>query len=156
MTHPQTELIAYLRDELGPIERDRVEAHLAACAECRREQEAFRAILGGLTAEPSAGPDLHWGRYRAEVREKLEARKATRRWWARPLPLALSGAVAAGLVAMIWLGGYREPNRPDIATAEELMFGGRLDMLRQYEVVERLDLLEDLDVIGSLDRLGEG
>jgi anti-sigma factor RsiW len=159
MTHPKTELIAYLQGELGPAERERVEAHLAACAECRREQEAFREILGGLAAAPAPVPDLHWGRYRAELREKLTPRRAPRRWLGQPLSLALSTAVAGALVAVIWFGGGREPNRLDTTSPEELALGRRLDLLRQYEVVEHLDLLEDLDVIGDLDRLilrGEG
>ena len=153
MTHPQTELIAYLRDELAPAERQRVEAHLVACAECRHEQEAFAQILGGLAATPPPGPDLHWGSYRAELREKLEARRARGRWFGRPLPLALSAAMAGLLVVAIWVGIDREATRHDITTAEEVVLGRRLEMLRQYEVVEQLDLLEDLDMIGSLDRL---
>lgn len=159
MTHPQRELIAYLQGELGPAEREQVETHLAACAECRREQEAFREILGGLATAPSPVPDPHWGRYYAELREKLTAQRAPRRWLGWPRPLALSTAVAGALVAVIWFGGDREPNRLDITSSEELVLGRRLDMLRQYEIVERLDLLEDLEVIGDLDRLtprGEG
>lgn len=159
MTHPQTGLIAHLRGELGPAEREEVEAHLAACAGCRREYEAFREILAGLTAAPSPEPDLHWGRYRAELRAKLEARTVRRHWLLRPLPLTLSTAMAGALLAVLWLGGHREPARPDLTPVEEAVLGERLDMLREYRVVEQLDLLEDLDVIGQLDRLaprGEG
>ena len=38
-------------------------------------------------------------------------------------------------------------------TLEEAVIGGRLGLLQQYAVVERLDLLEELDVIRNLDRL---
>jgi hypothetical protein len=34
-----------------------------------------------------------------------------------------------------------------------MAIGGRLDLLTQYPVVERLDLYEDLDVIRGLDEL---
>ena len=117
--------------------------------EAIRTLESQRAILGDEVVDSSL----------AILREKLTARRAPRRWLGRPLPLALSTAVAGALVAVIWLGGGREPNRLDGTSPEELVLGRRLDMLRQYEVFEQLDLLEDFEVIGDLDRLtlrGEG
>ena len=36
---------------------------------------------------------------------------------------------------------------------EEAVLGTRLDLLREYPIVERLDMLEDLDVIRQLDGL---
>jgi anti-sigma factor RsiW len=154
MTHPTTDLLAHLRGELTPAEHERVTAHLAGCAECRREQAAFRTILTGLAVAPAPVEEPHWGRYRAELHEKLDARRARSRglWW-RPLPWALSGAAVAALAIVLWLGGQREPGRQDFVALEEAAIGGRLELLQQYRTVERLDMLEDLDVIGQLDRL---
>ena len=152
MTHPQTELIAHLRGELGQAERRQVEAHLEACVACRREYEALRQVLAALAA-PTPEAEPHWGRYRAELREKLEARRAPRRWLLRPLPLALSAAMAGVLVAVFWLGGDREASRNGLTPVEQAVLGERLDMLRQYRVLQQLDMLEDLDLIGQLDRL---
>src|SRR6266849_3131546 len=85
--HPETELIAYLKDELPPASREAVVRHVDGCAECREALVAFRGLPEGLNS------------------------------------------------------------------FEEVVLGTRLDLLRQYPVVERLDLLEDLDVIRQLDGL---
>src|SRR5436309_15269635 len=59
------------------------------------EFEQFRDILDELARAAPTPPDVHWGRYRAELREKLEVRRVRRRarWW-RPVPLALSAGLA--------------------------------------------------------------
>jgi anti-sigma factor RsiW len=159
MTHPTTELLAHLRGELAPAEQGRVTAHLADCAECRREQAACAAILAGLAAAPAPVDEPHWGSYRAQLREKLDARRAPRRWLLRPLAWGLPAVAVGTLAVVLWLGVRPEPGRQDLAALEEVAIGGRLELLQQYRAVERLDMLEDLDVIGQLDRLapqGEG
>jgi anti-sigma factor RsiW len=144
MKHPTTELIAYVTETLSPSERAGVEEHLATCADCRREREAFVTVLADLRRSLPTAPEPHWGRWRAELRGRLEARPS--RWrWLRPLPTALSFALAAGLLAIVWIGHERPPRGPELAAMEE--------------VLERLDLLEDLELIHDLDRLaarGEG
>jgi anti-sigma factor RsiW len=140
MQHPTSELIAYLSGELAPADRERVDAHLAGCAECRRARDAFREILDGLRASAPAPPEVHWGRWRAELRAKVEARGRRRRWWLSPVPVALSAALAGVLLVFAWQGGVRHAPRPDLPSVEEV-------------AVEQLDLLEDLELIGHLDRL---
>lgn len=121
------------------------------------EFERFRDILDELARGVPAPPDVHWGRYRAELREKLEARLVKRRarWW-RPVPLALSASLA-GLLLFFALfaiqSGRQNTTGVDFAAVEEAAIGGRLGLLEQYQVVERLDLLEEFDVILDLDRL---
>ncbi len=144
MNHPTTELIAYLTDALSPQERAGIEAHLATCADCQRERDGFAAVLADLRRSLPTAPEPHWGRWRAELGGRLEARQ--HRWrWLRPLPMALSAALAAGLLAVVWIGHERQAPRPELAAMEE--------------VVERLELLEDFELIHDLDRLttqGEG
>jgi anti-sigma factor RsiW len=148
--HPETELIAYLRDELTAEARARVDAHLAACAECRAELDGFSGALHALRAGSPAPPDVAWPRYRAELRARLNARRRRGSWWGRPLPLALATALTAILVVLALEG----PDRRDETLAfEDPALGHRLELLREYPVVERLDLLEDLDVIRQLDGL---
>lgn len=159
MTHPTTELIAYLIGDLTPAEREQVEKHLGGCEGCRRERDAFQAVLGDLRAEAPPPPDLPWERWRSELRARLKGRARRRPWWRQPVPLALSTAAAAALVVTVWLGPWRELPRADLASIEEAVLGGRLELLSQYSLVERLDLLEDLEVIRQLDELaprGEG
>lgn len=154
MRHDETAIVPYLRGELGDAERRELEAHLAACADCRAVADDFSAVLATLAAEPEA-PAVHWGAYRAELRGKLDARRGRRttavRWW--PVSLALSGALAGVLVFFAIDHTGREPRTAEMTPVEEAVIGGRLDLLRQYSVVERLDLLEDLEVIRHLDGL---
>jgi anti-sigma factor RsiW len=159
--HPETELIAYLKDELAPASRETVARHLDGCAECRDTLAAFRKLLDGVAA--TAAPPVQWARYRAELRLRLQAQAESRRWawWRRPLPMAVSAGLAAAVVALVILApsAWREDRRARTAEGlngfEEVVLGTRLDLLRQYPIVERLELLEDLDVIRQLDGLAE-
>jgi anti-sigma factor RsiW len=144
MDHLTTDLIAYVMDDLSPTERARVESHLAACVECRDQRDAFRTLLDGLRASTPTPPEVHWGRWRADLRGKLEARTARNRWWLRPVPATLAVGMAAALAAVVWLGDDRVSRGPDVAAVEELVLSDRLDTL---------DLLEDIEVIRNLDRL---
>jgi len=112
-----------------------------------------RDILDTLARTAPAPPDVHWGRYRAELREKLETRRARRTWWRRPVPVALSASLAGVLLFFAVWGGHRNGTGTDLTALEEAVLGGRLGLLQQYAVVERLDLLEELDVIRNLDGL---
>lgn len=157
MRHPETELIPYLRGGLSPPDRERVASHLAGCADCRRAVETFRRLLEELERSAPRPPEVNWGRYRAELRARLESRvqprSQARRWWWRPVPLTL----AAGLVGVLLLfavqSGLRQARLDDLTAFEETVIGSRLDLLQQYALFERLDLLEDFEVIRQLDRL---
>jgi anti-sigma factor RsiW len=155
--HPETELIAYLRNELPPASRETVARHLEGCDSCRETSAAFQALLDGL-AHGGAVPAVHWPRYRAELRARLEARTGQRRWvwWRHPLPVAVSAGLATALVVVALLAPsvWREERRAESLNGfEEVVLGTRLDLLREYPVVEHLDLLENLDVIRQLDGL---
>jgi anti-sigma factor RsiW len=159
--HPGTELIAYLKDELPPASREAVARHVDGCAECRETLVAFRRLLEGLGRAAESGPPVHWARYRAELHARLEASAERRRaaWWRRPLPVAVSAGLAAAILVLVFVApsAWREERRARTLEGlngfEEVVLGTRLDLLRQYPVVERLDLLEDLDVIRQLDGL---
>ena len=121
------------------------------------ELEQFRDLLDDLAHAVERPPDIHWSRYRAELRAKLEARLERRRtWWRRPVPLALSaslaGALAVGALVVVQ-SGRQSGTGADLAAVEEAAIGDRLELLEQYRVVEQLDLLEEFDVIRDLDRL---
>jgi anti-sigma factor RsiW len=160
--HPETELIAYLKDELPPRSHETVARHLEGCADCRSTLADFRTLLAGV-ARLSPGQQVTWQRYRAELRQRLESEAGRRRWswWRRPFPLAVSAGLAVAVLALVVLAPSAWRNERRVRTVdglngfEEAVLGTRLDMLRQYPVVERLDLLEDLDVIRQLDGLEE-
>jgi hypothetical protein len=155
--HPDTAFVPLLRDELTPAEHARVTAHIATCAACGRSLQETREVLARLAGSRPAVPDVHWGAYRAQLRERLHAPRATRAAWRRfmrPVPLAASAVTAALLVALASQTTFR-PGDPasDVAAFEEVVIGDRLPLLQQYPVMEHLDLLEDLDIIRQLDRL---
>lgn len=151
--HPETELIPYLRGELGAAEAERVARHLEACGHCRGALNELGRTLDELRHSAPAPPAIHWGRYRAELSTKLgeRGRGQTPRWWRRPVPLTVAAGLAGLLAVVVVQEGIR--GREDLLAFEEAVIGGRLGLLQQYRVVERLDLLEDLDVIRQLDRL---
>ncbi|MGH7275956.1 MAG: anti-sigma factor family protein [Candidatus Rokuibacteriota bacterium] len=151
--HLETDLVPYVRGELDPAERERVARHLDECADCRQDADDLRELLSKLALSAPPAPAIHWGRYRAELGEKLEARRARRAWWGRPLPLVLSAGLAGLLLVFAVWGGRQSGSGVDLVTLEEAVIGGRLGLLQQYAVVERLDLLEELEVIRNLDRL---
>jgi anti-sigma factor RsiW len=153
MRHEDTRIVPYLRNELSETEAQAVAAHLAGCVACRTTANDFRETLALLAESAPVAPAVHWGRYRAELREKVERRRLTgrTRWW--PVSVALSGALAAVLIFLAVQDGPRDARTAELRAMEETVIGGKLELLRQYSLVERLDLLEDLDVIRHLDGL---
>jgi anti-sigma factor RsiW len=155
--HPSERLMPYLRGELASAERAGVEAHLQGCGECRAALADFAAIASRLERAPDPAPPIHWGSFRAELRETLARRTAgggrARRWSLRPL----SAALAAGLAVVVLYLGMPGPNGRapvgDQATVENAVLASRLDLIKELDLVQQLDLLEDFDVIGRLDRL---
>jgi hypothetical protein len=152
MWHPETELSALLRGELSGPAYDRVTQHVAGCAECRSVRDDLQTILRDLGRTVPSPPTVAWARYRAELHEKRVARAGQRRsaWWRWPAPLALATGLAAVLVFLALEGG-RAPYTKNAATFDEAAIGRRLELLRDYRVVERLDLLEDWEILRNLD-----
>jgi anti-sigma factor RsiW len=153
MRHPDTELVAFVSGELAGPARDRVAGHLASCPACRATRDYFRDALHALRGGAPEPPAVHWARYRAELHQKLEARQerrwAARAWWRWPVPLALSAGLAGILLFLAVHGGLRPAER--ILGREEAAIAPRLELLRNYGIVERLDLLEDFDILTTLD-----
>jgi anti-sigma factor RsiW len=151
--HPDTDLVPYLRGELPPAERERVARHLEECPDCKQDTELLRDLLGNLAHAIGEPPEISWPRFRAELRAKLEARRALVPWWRRPMPLALSASLAGALLLVAVWGGRELSRSPDTIGPEEVAIGSELGLLQDIRTVERLDLLEDFEVINNLDRL---
>jgi anti-sigma factor RsiW len=154
--HPDTDLVPYLRGELPPADRERVVRHLEECPDCRQDTEQLRDLLGQLSRSIGQPPEVNWVHYRAELREKLEARREQRVWWWRPAPLVLSASLAGALLLLAVWSGRETSTGADPFTLEEAAIGRQLGFLQEYQVVEQLDLLEDLDLIRDLDGLASG
>lgn len=118
-------------------------------------EDEFRDLVQELRRTAPAPPPIHWGAYRAELRDKLERRRTpsawtwTWSWKSRPLQIA----VATSLVAVLAWVGLPGHQGPDLGLVENSILASRLDLIVQLGVVQRLDVLEDFDVISRLDRL---
>jgi hypothetical protein len=117
--------------------------------------EEFKEVIAELRRTAPAPPPVHWGAYRAELREKLEHGGSRGwAWWNRPLrPFQM--AVAASFVAVLVYIGLPGPGQlpNDPTTMENAILASRLDVIAHLDVVQKLDLLEDFDVIERLDSL---
>jgi anti-sigma factor RsiW len=158
--HVDEWLIDHVRGELDVADRAQVDAHLVACDDCRASRERFGALMTELARTAPPPPPIHWGTYRAELRQRLERRTSARAggsgwlwaWLARPLP----ALVAAGLVALLVMAGLPGGGRtPDPLALDNTILACQLDMIARLDVVQQLDLLEDFNVIGELDELPE-
>jgi len=154
--HVHELLVDHLRGDLEGPERARVDAHLAGCAECRAAREGFARIVAALAETAPPAPPIHWGAYRAELRERIERAGAGRgarwAWLGRPVPALVAAALVAALV-VAGLPGLRGPGAPDPLALDNTILASRLDMIARLDVVQDLDLLEDFNVINELDEL---
>lgn len=89
-----------VNDTLEPAVRARVDAHVAACAECRAELAREQRFVEVVEAAPvvELAPQAGLG----EVLARIDRRERRRRWWlpltrfAHPLPVAV--ALQAGVI----------------------------------------------------------
>ena len=114
MKHPnENELIGYREGELAA--REEITAHLAGCADCRRELERIDAVLAALDALPVEDPGADYGQHVwQQIAPRLGKRPA--RWrdsllgirgvagWFAPRRWAAIGAVAVLVVAAFVAG----------------------------------------------------
>lgn len=89
--------MAYLYEEIDPVERSRIEAHLARCGACRAEVNALRAVRNELPAWAPPERDLGF-----TIVDRAQSAAPARRWvmpaWglaaAATLVLAAAAAIA--------------------------------------------------------------
>lgn len=122
----------YCEGSLSEAMRERVEAHLRVCADCRRELQFTQAIWRGLSTMPEIAlpSDLH-ARIMTHVRANTRAREAQGRvafWrWAG------AAAVAAGLFVMGFFAaqsdgvqatfGFKAPSPPPVESLQPVQAG---------------------------------
>jgi anti-sigma factor RsiW len=153
--HVDEWLFDHVRGDLDPAERARVDAHLAACRDCQASRDRFAGLMTELARTAPAPPPIHWGAYRAELRERLERRSSVWSWLVKPMPALVAGGLVAVLVMAGLPGGVRSPGVPDPLALDNTILASQLDMIARLDVVQQLDLLEDFNVIGELDELPE-
>jgi anti-sigma factor RsiW len=128
MTHPaETSLALLAGGELGVWTRWRIGRHLAACPQCRRQAEEFRAAREQLRHSISDMPEgVNWDRLAAEIRGNIRVglaagecvgpveRRPARPRWQRAVILA---PVVVPVVALLLLGVWLGVPRPQAGKA---------------------------------------
>lgn len=120
----------------------------------RMPEDEFKDLIAELRSSAPEPPPVHWGAYRAELREKLQ-RRGSRGWAGWSLLGPFQVAMAAGFVAvLIYIGLPGHGQLPgDPAAMENAILASRLDVITRLDMVQKLDVLEDFDVIERLDSL---
>jgi anti-sigma factor RsiW len=129
-------LLSRLLDErLEADEQLQLESHLAGCASCRAELDAWRSISERLRAEPAAAvpPFLAEKAWRAALAPR-PAPSFAERFIAVCRPAALAGALAA---AVLWLGPMLQ-SRSGSASAEEIVPRDAIELAQSVWIEEAL------------------
>jgi hypothetical protein len=115
MHHPsETDLALYAGNDLGTVDRLRVEWHLRTCGRCQQEVTEFSSIRAE-TARNAAEPDVNWDRLAAEMKANIRlglqagecvapfgTREPIRASWSWAV-LAAAAIVAVAAAGEIWI-----------------------------------------------------
>lgn len=140
------EWIGYVDGRLSAEERHRIEAHLAACGDCRARAEEFGNLWKALDETPAIEPSLGFD---AQLRRRIAAEPRRPRLFSLvPQPrLALSLALLAAmtvLVAKLPLGNPTVETASAAVQRQDFNAINNLDVLENYDVVTELGALSDL------------
>jgi anti-sigma factor RsiW len=139
-------LISYLDARTNPVERRRVEDHLAGCAACRTRAEEFRNLWSVLDEMPAVDPSFGFD---ARVRQRVAA-EPRRQWfeWFVPQPrLALSVAMLIALTVWVVKVPSSNPSNPVAVAAAQQQ--------EDFNAIKDLGVLENYDVLTKFDALSE-
>lgn len=146
-------LIAYLDRRASSADRQEIERHLLACADCRTRAEEFRALWGVMEELPTIEPSFAFD---ARMRQRVAA-APTHTWFAWLVPQPRLAVAAAMLAVMaVWMVRTSPVNRrmvPTSTTIQQEDFNAikNLDVLENYDVVTSMDALSELAPSGALD-----
>jgi anti-sigma factor RsiW len=138
VSHVSAQLTAYLDRALDDRARDAVEAHLAACSDCRAHRDRIAQALVALRRLPPAPePSPHFEPHFYARLARQPSRRffpAHLRWrlWAPTAAVVLGAALVAGLE-------LRHRHRQELAARH-------LDLLQGYEMVASVGDVDDADV----------
>ena len=141
-------LSAYIDGQVSASEASRVQKHLAACAECRRELEALRATVSLLRSLPQVQPSRSFAL--AEAPEP-----ADRRWpvaWGARAAMSVAGLVLAALLVGDAVGLVRQETgrEPSLAAMEaEVIVEKEVIKEVPVEVVVTQEVVKEVQVPGE-------
>jgi hypothetical protein len=151
----EEDLVLYYYGEGAAEERNRVEAHVKACARCSRFLDDLRKLLPQM-AQPKELPPSFWDRYYREMVDKLAIEQQRKFWWRNLFtPMRFWAVPAFGTVAIAVLAialifgkdGWRQnSNRVKETIPQEIMADSK-----QLEFFNSMDMLESLPFLEALD-----
>ena len=136
-------LSAYVDGQVSASEASRVQEHLAACAECRRELEALRATVSLLRSLPQVQPSRSFAL--AEAPEP-----ADRLWpvaWGARAAMSVAGLVLAALllgdaVGLVRQATGREPSlaamEAEVVVEKEVIKEAPVEVVVTQEVIKEV------------------
>ena len=131
---------ARLDERLSEAELAALEAHLAGCADCQREWQAYAAAWQTLALDKGIEPSF--GFAERTLRQLNEPAVHEQPWWWRPsIRWATLATAGVALAITTWVGHERVLDRKQAEV---------------YARVQEADYLEDYDVIANLDQLKQG
>ena len=129
-----------LDGRLTEPQRAGFDEHVATCADCRREWQAYAGAWEVM--QRHTGPDPSFGFVERTLRRLNESPPLLRPWFWRPaFRWAALATVTIGLAVAAW------------TRYERLVKQRRVEI---YASVQQAEPLEDLDVIANLDQFKEG
>jgi hypothetical protein len=125
--HPRIRLDSFVEGALSPSARARVSAHLADCADCRREAgQRERILRAAASLGPARGltpdqPAAHGGGHRpVPVLERREGVAG----WKVVLGFGAVGLLTSGILMSAWIAGAPETGGPESGPSQLLSFVG--------------------------------
>jgi len=141
-------LIPYLDGKLAGNERRETEAHLAACAACRRRADEFRAVAGLLDDLPVIEPSPVFD---ARVRARVAAAPRMNLWaWLTPSPRV---AFATTFLLMLTVWTASRPPEVDLYNHGQSSTASSSD--EDFRMIKDLPVLEDYDVLSNFEPLAD-
>ena len=144
-------LVLHYYGELGGVDLDRMENHLATCGACRQALESLGSLLP-LTVAEDQPPQSFWDDYSRELRGKIDQVEEKVSWWDRvfsllrpwPIPAAATAIVILLALTLTFNRSQRrsEPVKP---SSEEIIQIFR--MTDDAEFFKNLDLLDSMDML---------
>jgi len=125
--------------------RRQAEAHLAECAECRRQMEGLKFVLDAVEAPavPERGEQYGaevWDRIRAHLPERERPNLWERMW--QPRLWAAGAAVATLIIAAFLLGRFHQgPPQPPVAGSTREQVRERILLVAVGDHLERSQML---------------
>jgi anti-sigma factor RsiW len=155
---PKEEILSAFADQaLSQARINQIRRHLQICPVCRNKLTALTQEFQQMDAmicslpemDPSPGFDAVFWNKVAQVENQRGDLKWLKWFFCGWRPVFAAG-VTAVLVTALWIvsSEYQTP------TPEEIFIADHMEMLGEFEIIERLDLLENWDAIQAMKEQG--